>query len=59
MIIKAKIKMQKGDIIKLELYPDEAPHTVENFVKLIKDHFYDGLTFHRVIPGLSPKVETP
>ena len=38
-------------VIKAELYPDIAPATVENFVKLVKQGFYDGLTFHRVIPG--------
>jgi peptidyl-prolyl cis-trans isomerase B (cyclophilin B) len=36
--------------IEVELYPDEAPKTVENFVKLARDGFYDGLIFHRVIP---------
>jgi len=36
--------------IELELYPDEAPKTVENFVELARDGFYDGLIFHRVIP---------
>jgi peptidyl-prolyl cis-trans isomerase B (cyclophilin B) len=36
--------------IELELYADEAPKTVENFVKLARDGFYDGLVFHRVIP---------
>jgi peptidyl-prolyl cis-trans isomerase B (cyclophilin B) len=36
--------------IEIELYPDEAPKTVENFVKLARDGFYDGLIFHRVIP---------
>ncbi len=36
--------------IELELYPDDAPKTVENFVKLARDGFYDGLIFHRVIP---------
>jgi cyclophilin family peptidyl-prolyl cis-trans isomerase len=36
--------------IELELYPDEAPKTVDNFVKLARDGFYDGVTFHRVIP---------
>lgn len=35
----------------MELYPDVAPKTVENFVKLASDGFYNGLTFHRVIPG--------
>ena len=42
---------QKGGIIKLELYPDIAPISVENFEKLITSGFYDGLTFHRIIPG--------
>jgi cyclophilin family peptidyl-prolyl cis-trans isomerase len=36
--------------IELELFPDDAPKTVENFVKLAKDGFYDGVIFHRVIP---------
>lgn len=35
----------------VELYPKEAPITVENFLKLVKEHFYDGLIFHRVISG--------
>ena len=37
--------------MEIELYPDLAPITVENFVKLAKDGFYDGLTFHRIIEG--------
>lgn len=45
------IKMQSGDIMKLELYPDIAPKTVENFVSLVQKNFYDGLIFHRVIKG--------
>lgn len=45
------IEMENGDLMKGELYPDLAPKTVENFVKLAKDNFYDGLYFHRVIPG--------
>ncbi len=45
------IEMQNGAQIKLELYPDAAPKTVENFEKLVKSGFYDGLTFHRIIPG--------
>ena len=36
--------------IEIELYPEDAPKTVENFTKLAQDGFYDGLTFHRVIP---------
>lgn len=46
-----KIEMENGDIMRGELYPDIAPKTVENFEKLVNDGFYDGLIFHRVIPG--------
>ncbi|MDE6952382.1 MAG: peptidylprolyl isomerase [Erysipelotrichales bacterium] len=46
-----EIEMKDGDVMKGELYPDIAPKTVENFVKLINQNFYDGLIFHRVIPG--------
>ncbi len=46
-----EIEMENGGIIKAELYPDTAPITVENFLKLIEDNFFDGLIFHRVIPG--------
>ena len=45
----ATIHTTKGDI-ELELFSQDAPKTVENFVKLINDGFYDGLTFHRVVP---------
>ena len=48
---KFVIEMENGDVMKGELYPEIAPLTVENFEKLASDHFYDGLTFHRVIPG--------
>ena len=47
--VMVQIEMMNGGIIKLELYPEAAPITVENFVKLVKDGFYDGLIFHRVI----------
>ena len=46
-----QIEMENGDIMKGELYEDIAPKTVENFEKLIREGFYDGLIFHRVIPG--------
>lgn len=49
-MIEAEIKTSKG-IISLELFDHEAPETVANFVKLAKTGFYNGLTFHRVIPG--------
>lgn len=45
------ITMEDGDEIEIELYPDIAPNTVDNFITLIEDGFYDGLTFHRVVPG--------
>lgn len=48
---KIEIEMMNGDVIKAELYPDVAPITVENFVKLINENFFDGLIFHRVIRG--------
>lgn len=46
---KAIIETKKGNIV-LELFDNDAPNTVENFVKLIDQGFYNGLTFHRVIP---------
>jgi cyclophilin family peptidyl-prolyl cis-trans isomerase len=46
----ATIKTSKGDIV-VELYPDKAPLTVTNFLTLAKDGYYDGIKFHRVIPG--------
>lgn len=45
------IKMQNGDVIKAELYPEIAPNTVNNFITLINKGFYNGVIFHRVIPG--------
>jgi peptidyl-prolyl cis-trans isomerase B (cyclophilin B) len=47
---KAKIETDKGNI-ELVLFDEEAPNTVENFEKLAKSGYYDGLTFHRVIPN--------
>ncbi len=49
--INVKMQLTNGDVISLELYPDIAPETVDNFVKLCKSGFYDGVCFHRVIPG--------
>ena len=43
--------MENGGKIELDLYPEAAPKTVENFLKLVSEGFYDGLMFHRVIPG--------
>ena len=44
-------EMENGDVIKAELYPEVAPNTVNNFISLVNKGFYDGLIFHRVIPG--------
>lgn len=51
MAKKGYIQMQNGEKIDFELYPNEAPGTVANFEKLANEGFYNGLTFHRVIPG--------
>ncbi len=48
---KVIIEMENGKKMTVELYPKEAPITVENFLSLVKEHFYDGLIFHRVISG--------
>ena len=48
---KVIIEMEDGGVMKGELYEDIAPISVENFEKLANEEFYDGLTFHRVIPG--------
>jgi peptidyl-prolyl cis-trans isomerase B (cyclophilin B) len=47
----AEILMSDGGVIKIELYPEAAPNTVNNFISLANSGFYDGLTFHRIIPG--------
>jgi cyclophilin family peptidyl-prolyl cis-trans isomerase len=54
----ATIKMDIGDI-KLELFPKDAPVTVNSFVFLARDHFFDGVTFHRVIPGFVAQAGDP
>ena len=45
------IEMEDGGVMKAELYPEVAPNTVKNFISLIQKQFYDGLIFHRVVPG--------
>lgn len=51
MAKQAKIIMENGHEIDIEFFEEDAPRTVENFQKLVSEGFYDGLTFHRVIPG--------
>ena len=46
-----KFEMENGDVMKVELYPEVAPNTVNNFISLVNKGFYDGLIFHRVING--------
>ncbi|HZK44342.1 MAG TPA: peptidylprolyl isomerase [Syntrophomonadaceae bacterium] len=53
------IEMENGDIIKAELYPEIAPNTVNNFISLIENKFYDGIIFHRVIPGFMVQAGCP
>ena len=45
------IEMEDGGVMKAELYPEIAPNTVNNFISLVRKGFYDGVIFHRVIPG--------
>ena len=53
------IEMESGKTIKLELYPEIAPNTVANFVSLASKGYYDGLIFHRVIPGFMIQCGDP
>lgn len=48
---KVQIEMEDGGKMVFELYPEFAPETVNNFINLVKSHFYDGLKFHRIIKG--------
>ena len=57
-IVKVKIETTLGDI-HADLYAKEAPNTTANFVKLAKDHFYDGIIFHRVIPDFMIQTGDP
>ena len=56
LYMNIEIKMQDGGIMRGELYPETAPVTVENFVKLINESFFDGLVFHRVIKDFMIQV---
>lgn len=51
MAKQAKITLENGGVVLLDLFDQDAPNTVANFEKLAKEGFYNGLTFHRVIPG--------
>src|SRR3974377_406103 len=55
---QAKFKTEKGDFV-IELYADKAPRTVNNFVFLARDGFYDNTTFHRVIKGFMAQGGDP
>ena len=55
---QARLKTEKGDIV-LELYADKVPRTVNNFVFLAREGFYDGVTFHRVIPDFMAQCGDP
>jgi len=48
---KVQVEMENGGTFVIELYPEYAPKTVDNFVKLVKEGFYDGLVFHRIVDG--------
>jgi peptidyl-prolyl cis-trans isomerase B (cyclophilin B) len=53
------IKIKDGGIMKAELYPEIAPNTVKNFISLINKGYYNGITFHRVIPGFMIQCGCP
>jgi peptidylprolyl isomerase/peptidyl-prolyl cis-trans isomerase B (cyclophilin B) len=55
----AVIVMEKGGEIRIELFPEDAPKTVASFVTLAKKGFYNGLTFHRVVPGFMAQTGDP
>lgn len=55
----ATMTMENGDVIKIELYPEVAPESVKNFISLANSGFYDGLVFHRVIPGFMAQGGDP
>lgn len=57
--VKVKFEMENGGSFTAELYPEYAPQTVANFVKLAKEGFYDGLTFHRIVDGFMAQGGDP
>ena len=56
---KIQVEMEDGGIFVIELYPEYAPKTVDNFVKLVKQGFYDGVTFHRIVDGFMAQGGDP
>ena len=52
-------EMEDGGSFTVELYPEHAPETVDNFINLVSEGFYDGLTFHRIIPGFMTQGGDP
>ena len=57
--VKVLVEMENGDSFTLELYPEYAPQTVQNFVDLVSDGFYDGVGFHRVVDGFMAQGGDP
>lgn len=56
---KVIFEMEDGSSFTVELYPEYAPETVDNFINLVEEGFYDGLTFHRIIPGFMTQGGDP
>ncbi|MCM1545313.1 MAG: peptidylprolyl isomerase [Ruminococcus sp.] len=56
---QVQVKMENGGEFLIELYPEYAPATVANFLKLVNDGFYNGLTFHRVVQGFMAQGGDP
>ncbi|KAI4453940.1 peptidyl-prolyl cis-trans isomerase-related [Holotrichia oblita] len=56
---KVQVEMESGEKFVIELYPEYAPETVDNFVALVKEGFYDGLTFHRIVDGFMAQGGDP
>ncbi|MBO5008816.1 MAG: peptidylprolyl isomerase [Clostridia bacterium] len=57
--VKVKFELEEGGAFVMELYPEYAPDTVKNFLNLVHDEFYSGITFHRVIPGFMAQAGDP
>lgn len=57
--VKVLVEMESGDEFVLELYPEYAPQTVQNFVDLVNDEFYDGVGFHRIVEGFMAQGGDP